>query len=118
MDAWIQNDVNRNTLQSYGFAKIVCGTAKDVSGRLTPYLPALREETYRLLWQAIKEKKLDKPIAIELDLNLFKRTWNKFCSFCNLPWKFGSERFADFLNYLKEMNVDDETIKTIHNILH
>jgi len=118
MNTWIGNEINSNALQSYEFAEIICGTAREVSGRLASYLPKLREETYQYLWQGMIDKKLEKPIAIEPDLNLFKRLWNSFAEYLNLQWKFVTDRFADFLKYLKSLGVDDQTIKAINQDLH
>ncbi|CAF1280555.1 unnamed protein product [Adineta steineri] len=118
MDTWIKNEINAHALDSYKFAEIVCGTTREPTGRFAKYIPALREESYQQLWTAIKRRKLDHLIAIEADLNLFKRIWNYVCEYFHVGSKFLSDRFHEFLKYLKEMGIDDETIKQINKDLH
>jgi GTP-binding protein EngB required for normal cell division len=119
MDKWIKKAENFSALQPYGFGKIVCGTGKEVSGRLANILTELRKETFNHLWEAIKQNISKKPVSIEPDLNLFQRIWNTCFTYFHINnLKFMSRQYANFLEYLKEeMRIDDATIQNIRNIL-
>ena len=117
MNRWITDQNNSNLFQSYGFRTIVCGTAKKVNERSANYLPALRDETYKRLWQEIQTRSLEKPITIESDLNLFKTVWNTLCGYIRIQRKFISERFTEFIDELHKMGIDEDTIQEITRIL-
>ncbi|UJR12463.1 hypothetical protein I4U23_016639 [Adineta vaga] len=49
---------------------------------------------------------------------LFKQMWNSVCDFFGLAGKFLIDQFATFLNYLRSLGVDQETLDEIKMNLH
>ncbi|CAF1411207.1 unnamed protein product [Adineta ricciae] len=117
MNSWILNNENKDALQSYHFSDIVCGTAQD-GGRFGQLLQPLREETKENLWESICQHMLDTPRSLEPNMHLFKRVWNSFCDLLGLNWKFLTDQFSLFIQYLKSLGVDDETLQQINAELH
>jgi hypothetical protein len=118
MSKWIEVPKNKDALAPYNFSAIVCGTAKE-GGRFAEVMKPLREETQMVLWNTITMHMLETPQSIEADMHLLKRLWNSICDFFGFqPWKFVTDQFAAFLNYLKTLGVDDETIDEIKRELH
>lgn len=117
MDKWIKNEENKKALTSYEFSDIVCGTTQD-GGRFGELIEPLRVETRERLWNSIVKHMLETPRPIQPSLHLFKQLWNSFCDFFGLSWKFLTDQFSAFLQYLKSLGVDDETLKLINQELH
>jgi predicted GTPase len=117
MNTWIKNEENKAALQLYNFSDIVCGTAQE-GGRFAKLVEPLRNETRAHLWESIIEHMLETPRPIEPTLHLLKQVWNSFCDFFGFNWKFLTDQFATFLEYLRSMGVDQETIEQINSVLH
>lgn len=117
MDKWITNKENRNALSPYHFSDIICGTAQD-GGRFDQMIKPLREETREKLWESIVEHMLETPRPIEPTMHLLKQMWNSFCDFFGFNWKFLTDQFASFLEYLKSLGVDQDTLDEINKNLH
>ncbi len=118
MTKWIEVPENKDALAPYKFSAIICGTAKE-GGRFAEVMKPLRQETQMVLWNTITMHMLETPQSIEANMNLFKQLWNSVCDFFGFKlWKFVTDQFAVFLNYLKTLGVDDETIDDIKRELH
>jgi len=117
MDTWIKNEENKAALMPYNFSDIVCGTARE-GGRFAQLVEPLRNETRAHLWESIIEHMLQVPRPIEPTMHLFKQIWNSFCDFFGINWKFLTNQFAAFLEYLKGLGVDKETLEEINRGLH
>jgi hypothetical protein len=117
MDTWIKKEENKTALVPYGFSDVVCGTAQE-GGRFAELVEPLRNETHRCLWKSIAGHMLETPRPIEPTLHLFKQIWNSFCDFFGFNSKFLTDQFASFLEYLKSLGVDQETLDQINNTLH
>jgi GTP-binding protein EngB required for normal cell division len=117
MDTWIKNEENKAALMPYNFSDIVCGTAQE-GGRFAQLVEPLRNETCAHLWESITEHMLEVPRPIEPTMHLFKQIWNSFCDFVGINWKFLTDQFASFLEYLKGLGVDQETLEEINRNLH
>jgi predicted GTPase len=117
MDTWMKNEENETALTPYGFSDTVCGTAQD-GGRFAQLLQPLRDETQKHLWESIVNHMLEVPHPIKPSMNLFKRVWNSFCDSVGISCKFLTDQFTGFLEYLKTLGVDDETLKQININLH
>ena len=117
MDRWIKNAENKDALNPFSFNSVVCGTAQD-GGRLSELIKPLRDETYEHLWRSISEHMLEAPRPIKPSLHLFKRVWNTFCDWFGLSWKFVTNQYDSFLQYLKSLGVDDKTIEQTKRDLH
>lgn len=117
MNEWIHNQENKDALASYAFSDVVCGTAQD-GGRFANLIQPLRDETQQCLWHSIAKYMLEIPRPIKPSLHLFKQMWNTFCDFFGLTVKFVTDQFATFLEYLRSLGVDDETIQSINIELH
>ncbi|CAF1254743.1 unnamed protein product [Adineta steineri] len=100
MSAWYLQEENVNFLHPYHFSQVVCSTALE-GGRFAEQIKPLREETRTNLWKAIVDKMLDKPIPVEADLNMIKRLWNGVCDYFGFTWKFVTDQFKSFLEYLR-----------------
>jgi GTP-binding protein EngB required for normal cell division len=117
MDQWIKNEENKSALNSYNFSDIVCGTAQD-GGRFGQLIKPLRDETHAHLWKSIFEHMLETPRPIEPTMHLFKQMWNSFCDYVGFDLKFITDQFASFLDYLRTLGVDKETLEEIKKDLH
>ncbi|CAF1201077.1 unnamed protein product [Adineta ricciae] len=117
MNTWINNEENKIALELYGFSDVVCGTAQE-GGRFAQIVEPLRNETRRCLWESIARNMLEVPRPIEPTMHLFKQIWNSFCDFFGINWKFLTDQFASFLEYLKSLGVDQETLDQINITLH
>ena len=61
---------------------------------------------------------LQVPRPIEPDIHLFKRMWNSVCDFFGFKLKFLTDQFHLFIQYLKTLGVDEETLLEINEQLH
>jgi small GTP-binding protein len=117
MNTWITKEENKTALASYGFSDVVCGTAQE-GGRFAEMVEPLRNETRRCLWKSIVGNMLETPRPMEPSMHLFKQIWNSCCDFFGFNSKFLTDQFASFLEYLKSLGVDQETIDQINVTLH
>lgn len=117
MNKWIKNEENKQALMPYNFSDIVCGTAQD-GGRFAELLLPLRDETRDSVWESIAGHMLETPRPIEPSMHLLKQIWNSFCDFFGVSWKFLTDQFDGFLQYLKSLGVDDETLEIIKQEFH
>ncbi|CAF0738084.1 unnamed protein product [Didymodactylos carnosus] len=119
MSSWIDNEDNLQALHTYRFVDVVCGTTQ-IGGRFAEAIKVLREETRQNLWKSITQNMLAKPVKVKATMNMFKKLWNSVCDFINFAdqWKFLTNQFQNFLNYLKSLGVDDETLEEINSALH
>lgn len=117
MNKWIENQDNKSALNPYNFSDIVCGMSEE-GGRYAQLNEPLREQTREQLWKSIAQNMLEIPQPIEPTLHLFKQMWNSFCDFFGFNWKFLTDQFKTFLEYLRTLGVDSETLAEINNSLH
>ena len=117
MNRWIEDEQNRSAMHPYHFSDIVCGTAQE-GGRYAQLNEPLREQTREQLWKSIAKHMLETPRPLEPTMHLLKQMWNSFCDFFGFNWKFLTDQFATFLEYLRTLGVDSETLAEINSSLH